>query len=1222
MRHFFVKHGPVCTLLLSLLLLFSSFVPSSIAETTGVGPGASQNNIYNAQLISLEAQWTYATAPQAATLLGQIYSLRDYVDDPGAVEQWMHQVADDPKQLPLVRDEALRYLALIDFHMGRLVAGQEKLRTLGFVREWAVIGPFPVDSLDYALDTPLGPERGIGDERFTVGARRAGWRKIPAPGAQFWTDLSAYDSHPGVGIRFAGTWVYTPEARAVALRFGADGPAALYVNGIAALRANGTGAGFDQYVVSAVLRAGWNSVVLKLASQDDAPARFALRVTEPAGTGIRLNTSTQHQQGGPEQPTLTAVPAQDLVAMAKAAVDADPSGAKLQVLGRLEHDRQRGAELEHLREAAERAPSAEAWRMVANECGEPSCTFAALNSALRSDPNNEPALIELANYYVARNQLEKARNLLKQAIHIAPNDFVARSRLADVYVSAALNSVALTELRKLDLEFPAPLWLRRRLAERYTDFGLLDDATRALNQALIGNYDGAVERELLVHLAERHHDAATLTRAYEQAIELNPADVKTMAQLGLLEAGQNGFAGAEKLLRHAMAIDEDDADLHLKLADVLSRARNSGAAQQELARALQLDPRADAVRRRVALTENSEAQDPDSEYLVNVAQLAATSRDFGKGASNATELADIRVERIFENGLSSARVQQVVRLDTDQAVRDFRIRSVQYSPTTQDLQILHARVYKADGRVLEGEEAGEDSVADTDVAMYYDVRARAIRFPALEKGDLIELDYRISPTVRSNPYGDYFGELVTFRSPIPEKLQRLVLITPADRHFNIVESRMPSPGTVTQQGDSRVYRWDVNDLAALSNEPRSPALTEVAPYVHVSNLNSWSELGRWYAQLIRPQFALDANLRQAAARILNGKRTELEKISAVHEFVLRNTHYVAMEFGIYSYKPYPVTQVYSRRFGDCKDKASLMIALLRQAGIEADIALVRTRRMGDISDRATSIAPFNHAIVYVPKWDLWLDGTAEYAGAHELPLDDQGAIALVVGLDGTANLRRIPTTQAAENYTRRTVHAQVERDGTVQFKGTAFTKGEDAPGLRREYEVTERQRDSFRDRLAEVFPSVRVDDVTVAGAHNLDQDVTVDFRGELDTFSGRLVLSLASSWMRRPYVSTLAPLASRTQDLLLPAPWTTEEELHFQIPAGAVISSVPSDTNLQTPFGSALLRYERHGRELVIRTSVQFRKLRITAAEYPAFRDYCQQVERAFRGEVKVTLGG
>jgi hypothetical protein len=298
-----------------------------------------------------------------------------------------------------------------------------------------------------------------------------------------------------------------------------------------------------------------------------------------------------------------------------------------------------------------------------------------------------------------------------------------------------------------------------------------------------------------------------------------------------------------------------------------------------------------------------------------------------------------------------------------------------------------------------------------------------------------------------------------------------------------------------------------------------------------------------------------------------------------------------------------------------------MIALLRQAGIQAEIALVRTRKLGAIDPRATSIAQFNHAIVYVPKYDLWLDGTAEYAGSNELPLDDQGAMALTVGADGRTTLRTIPVTKPQDNYTRRTVRAQVMPDGRIQFSGVAYTRGEDAPGLRRNYESPERQRDAMRDTLSQVFPSVQLDDVRVEGASDLEHPVTVEFRGELDTFAGYTSIPLATSWMPRSYVQQLAVSTSRAADMLLPAPWTTEEELHFELPDGAE-ARMPGDVRLETRFGTATLRYQRTGRELLIRTSVQFRQLRITPAEYGQFRDFCQQIERAFHNEIKVNLRG
>ena len=74
--------------------------------------------------------------------------------------------------------------------------------------------------------------------------------------------------------------------------------------------------------------------------------------------------------------------------------------------------------------------------------------------------------------------------------------------------------------------------------------------------------------------------------------------------------------------------------------------------------------------------------------------------------------------------------------------------------------------------------------------------------------------------------------------------------------------------------------------------------------------------------------------------------TDADRVRAVYDFVVTSTRYVGLEFGIHGFKPYKVTQVLARRFGDCKDKAALLIALLREVGVSAELVLVRTRRGG------------------------------------------------------------------------------------------------------------------------------------------------------------------------------------------------------------------------------------------------------------------------------------
>jgi hypothetical protein len=108
--------------------------------------------------------------------------------------------------------------------------------------------------------------------------------------------------------------------------------------------------------------------------------------------------------------------------------------------------------------------------------------------------------------------------------------------------------------------------------------------------------------------------------------------------------------------------------------------------------------------------------------------------------------------------------------------------------------------------------------------------------------------------------------------------------------------------------------------------------------------------------------------------------------------------------------------------------------------------------------------------------------------------------------------------------------------------------------------------------------------------------------------------------MARSYLSALAPTSRRTQDLILTAPWTTEEEIHLALPVGARVQQLPKDEEITTGFGSVRLHYERSSREIVIQSRLKLDKSRISVQEYPAFRQFCSMLERSFRNEIVVAL--
>jgi transglutaminase-like putative cysteine protease len=882
---------------------------------------------------------------------------------------------------------------------------------------------------------------------------------------------------------------------------------------------------------------------------------------------------------------------------------APAAGASLEILAELEHLSGSPEAADHMLQAAALEPTANRWLRAAQFLEDPLRKFAALRNGLLLEPSNPRLNVELATYYIGRQQLEKARDVLAAAAEAAPSDFVIRERRASLFLNLGLRSKALPELRRLEKEWPSPLWLRSRLALDYEQMGLLDDAARLAASAVAEAAENREQIELLARFHERRHMKYDLQADYIALSRLEPNQPDIWSRLAQVQIDCGDAEGGRKSLLRFVALDEQNPDAHRRLAQVDESLHLDREAQQELVKA--------------STAARPDMLAADAQYLADPAMLVKETFAHLPAPAD-TALADIRVQELLPSGLDRVHVQQLYLVGTDSALETHRVSTIRYSPSSEALHVIHARAWKPNGMVLDAQELGAREDSDTPDSMYYDMSLEQFRFSGLEKGDVVELEYSLVPRRRSAPYNGYFGELVLFAGRGPELLKRYVLIAPAAQKI-FVHAEKVAPASVSARDGSQVFLWESQTIPALPREPRSPGVTEISPYVHVSTMGDWKQLGSWYADLIRPQFALDQSLNDELSRITNGLQTDKEKIRAIQEFVLRSTHYVALEFGIYSYKPYPVTQIYARRFGDCKDKASLMIALLRAAGIEAEIALVRTRSLGDVAVEPASIAVFNHAIVYVPKYDLWLDGTAEYAG-RELPLEDQGAFSLTVSLGGAAQIRHIPMSRVADNYTRHVIRGELSAQGVIQFSGSTTTRGEDAPGLRHDLAVREQQLDTFRRDLAEVFPNVQVDSVAVHGAEVLSSSVSVEFQGALNSPQYKRVVSLSSSWMPRSYVTALANSSTRTQDVVLPSPWTTEEEIHIALPQGAEVVSLPRDQNISSAFGSLRLHYKKSGSEVIIQSHVQFEKARVTAADYPAFRQFCAQAERSFRNEITLSL--
>jgi hypothetical protein len=427
---------------------------------------------------------------------------------------------------------------------------------------------------------------------------------------------------------------------------------------------------------------------------------------------------------------------------------------------------------------------------------------------------------------------------------------------------------------------------------------------------------------------------------------------------------------------------------------------------------------------------------------------------------------------------------------------------------------------------------------------------------------------------------------------------------------------------VSERGDQRTYRFFAERIAPLANEPSMPPWPEVAGFIHVSTYKTWKDLGRWYWGLAREQFDLDDETRKLAREITKGKTTQLDKVKAVYGWVVKNTRYVALEFGIYGYKPRRCVQTVARGWGDCKDKATVIVTLLEELGIPSTIVILRTQLRGGFRSELPSLAPFDHAIVYVPSLDLWLDGTAEYTGTLELPKPDLGAMALLVNR-GDAKLTTVPEADPEQNIVRRTVTAELEPNGDAELQLEYATRGAAAPEWRRRYHAEATRVERIAADLGREFPGLALAPgaagVRANDLDDLEQPVELRIRGAAPGFARReghtLSMDLTTKVRLTP---NYASLSQRKQDVKLLGFSTIDDSFVVKLPPGMKVLSAPPAARADSPFGAYSVQVEQQQNTVIVKSRLLVRASRITPAQYPAWKQFCADVDRALSYPVVV----
>jgi tetratricopeptide (TPR) repeat protein len=1196
-------------------------------------------------------------SPRGLAALAELDALSDDLPELARLAAVYARAADDRQAHPEVRALARYRLGMLEQSRGNLQRTQAHLARLGFVTGWQVVGPFD-DEGKRGFDQPFPPEERIElGARYPGKARQVAWRSLPQDAlVQGFVHLGAALRPAREVVAYALAVVESPRDERVELWLGASGAAKVFVNGALALSdATHHPARLDQRGATVSLRKGANRILVKLCHQDGKMG-FFLRLAELGGEGRTLAAADPASPA--VAPGSAPAPIPDALLALERRVE-KAGGGRAEAEARLELARVVAARAPG--DAQDRRASAEARRAaaLAPRWVEAQLAAAALEedhgrgrrnveAALRAVPEDPAALRALAQQELDQERPHAAARLLERAIRAAPGWAEPRVALSDALGRAGLDARAALLADSTARAFPTVPSAVRAAARVARQLGRAEEAAGRLRTLLALRFDDAQTRSALAQLLAERGDVAGAEELLAEALRLDPSDAWVRLRLADLLAANGRMDEAETAYGAALTLVPDEPDAWERRGRSRLAAGKARDAQADLQRALELKPQSTELK---ALARSLEpTREPyEKPYLLDAAALAAAA-PAALPDEDALVLGDLKVTRVLPSGLSSTFTQTVVKVLTPRGADANRRQSLSWAPDRQEVRVERARVLKADGTVIETHDESEQSASEPWYRLYFDTTARTLSFPALSPGDVLEVAWRVEDVAGENLLSDYFGDLTFVDEPTRKARFEYVLLVPEARAIHANRPEGIAHAQRTLPGDVVEHRWSARDVARLVPEPGMPGWSEVSRSIHVSTYESWDQVARFYWGLVRDQVRPGPEVRAEAERIAAealrersgatrlaraqgvgvaapqpppggwDRETRLALVRAVYGFVVSQTRYVGLEFGIHGYKPYRVDQVLQRRFGDCKDKASLLHALLESLGIDSRLVLLRMRHLGRLPEAPASLAVFNHAIVYVPDLDLWLDGTASFSGSRDLPDEDRGATVLVVNPGAAPRFTTIPEARPEENRIESRTDAAIAPDGSARLRGAWRVGGVEAPTYRRAYGAEDQRRALLEQLFNRAFPQVRVASVTISDLTHLEDDVTMEYALEVPRYArpdGR-GLRFSPFAGARSHTDAWAALSARRHALEVGSPGETVTTYRGTLPPGWKVVELPDPASGAGPHASFDVRYRVENGTVVAESRIRVEQGRVPAADYAAFRELTARLDRALARKVRI----
>jgi predicted transglutaminase-like cysteine proteinase len=525
--------------------------------------------------------------------------------------------------------------------------------------------------------------------------------------------------------------------------------------------------------------------------------------------------------------------------------------------------------------------------------------------------------------------------------------------------------------------------------------------------------------------------------------------------------------------------------------------------------------------------------------------------------------------------------------------RDHGTLFVHFNPQRK-VKSLHGWCIPAQGKDYEvkDKDAIEVSPNIQGAELISDVKYKVLHIPAPDVGNIVGYEYE----VEDQPF--FLQDMWNFQRTTPVKETHYSLQIPAGWEYKAAWLNHPEVNPTQPSG--HLSQWALTDIKGIRREAAMPPHDGVAGAMVVSffppggpvlnGFKDWDGMGKWYINLVSGRMEASAQIKQEVATLTASKTTQFQKMQALAEFVQRDIRYVAIELGIGGWQPHPATDVFSHRYGDCKDKATLLRSMLHEIGVESYHLAIYTER-GAITPLTPAHHGFNHVIIAIklpegmgerslvaviqhPKLGriLFFDPTNDLIPFGQLPGYLQANYGLLVTPDG-GELVELPQQPSSMNSIQRTAKLTLDSSGTLRGDVKETRLGERASSERWRLRTTTNDNDRIKPieaLLASSLSSFRITHASLLNLQQTDQPFGFNYSFESQNYAK----SAGNLLLVRPRVignkgfGFLETKEPRMFPIEFDEPTRDTDTFEITIPAGYAVDDLPPPVDADYSFAS------------------------------------------------------